>query len=69
MADPATQSNYLEIATDRIDFEWNVDLEASVLGVVLCMARPEAVSQAKPGPSRPSQAGPKWWLHDGFGLA
>ena len=32
MADPATQSNYLEIATDRIDFEWNVDLEASVLG-------------------------------------
>ena len=39
------------------------------LQLVLCMARPEAVSQAKPGPSRPSQAGPKWWLHDGFGLA
>jgi hypothetical protein len=33
------------------------------------MARPEAVSQAKPGPNRPSQAGPKWRLHDGFGLA
>jgi len=32
MADPATQSNYLEIATDRIDFEWNVDLEANILG-------------------------------------
>lgn len=32
MADPTTQSNYLEIATDRIDFEWNVDLEESVLG-------------------------------------
>ncbi|EDR02480.1 uncharacterized protein LACBIDRAFT_253885 [Laccaria bicolor S238N-H82] len=32
MADPTTQSNYLEIATDRINFEWNVDLETSVLG-------------------------------------
>lgn len=27
--------------------------------LVLCMARPEAVSQAKPGPNRPGQAGPK----------
>ena len=27
-------------------------------GIVLCKARPEAVSQAKPGPNRPGQAGP-----------
>ena len=37
--------------------------------VGLCKARPEAVSQAKPGPNRPSQAGPCWRLHGGFGLA
>jgi hypothetical protein len=36
---------------------------------VLCKARPEAVSQAKPGPNRPSQAGPYSRLHDGFGPA
>ena len=38
-------------------------------GIVLCKARPEAVSQAKPSPNRPSQARPYWRLHDGFGLA
>jgi hypothetical protein len=27
--------------------------------LVVCMAQPEAVSQAKPGPNRPGQAGPK----------
>ena len=26
--------------------------------LVLCLARPEAVSRAKPGPNRPGQAGP-----------
>jgi hypothetical protein len=47
-----------------------LELDAAIPGdLVLCMARPEAVSQAKPGPNRPSQAGPKWRLHDGFGLA
>ena len=48
MADPATQSNYLEIATDRIDFEWNVDLEANVLGgsaTHTLIVKEEAVSQ------------------------
>ena len=47
--------------------------------IVMCMAQPEAVSWAKPGQNRPSrakigqakpgQARPKWWLHEGFGLA
>ncbi|KIK04477.1 hypothetical protein K443DRAFT_675932 [Laccaria amethystina LaAM-08-1] len=48
MADPTTQSNYLEIATDRIDFEWNVDLEASVLGgnaTHTLIAKEDGVSQ------------------------
>jgi hypothetical protein len=27
--------------------------------VVVCMARPEAASQAKPGPNKPGWAGPK----------
>jgi hypothetical protein len=29
-----------------------------VMTLVMCMARPEAVSQAKPGPNRPGRAGP-----------
>jgi hypothetical protein len=37
--------------------------------LVMCMARLEAVSRAKPGPNRPGQAGPKWRPHNGFGLA
>ena len=37
--------------------------------VVLCKARPEAVSQAKPSPNRPSRARPCWRLHGGFGPA
>ena len=41
----------------------------SLYYIGLCKARPEAVSQAKPGPNRPSQAGPFWRLHGGFGLA
>ncbi len=41
----------------------------SHLCLVMCMARPEAVSQPKPGPIRSSQARPTIWLHEGFGLA
>jgi hypothetical protein len=32
-------------------------------------AWPQAISQARPSPNRPGQAGPKWLLPDGFGLA
>ena len=35
----------------------------------MCMARPEAVSRAKPGQNRPGQAGPNWGLREGFGPA
>jgi hypothetical protein len=38
--------------------------------LVMCMARPEAVSQAKPSPNRLGQARPKWmawwWLWPGL---
>ena len=37
--------------------------------LVLCKARPEAVSRAEPSPNRPGQAGPWWRLLGGFGLA
>ena len=43
--------------------------DAAISGVVMCMARPQAVSQAKPGLNRPSQVGPKQQLHEGFGPA
>ena len=35
----------------------------------MCKARPEAVSQAKPSPNRPGQAGPCWRPLGGFGPA
>jgi hypothetical protein len=37
--------------------------------LVMCTARLQAVGQAKPGPIRPSQAGPKSWPEYGFGPA
>ena len=37
--------------------------------LVVCVAWPEAVSQAKPGPNGPGHAGPKRQLHESFGLA
>ena len=46
-----------------------MSLQQGCSGLVLCKARPEAVSQAKPSPNRPGQAGPIWRLHGGFGLA
>src|SRR6267154_2229698 len=37
--------------------------------LVMCTARLQAVGQAKPGPIRPSQAGPKSRPEHGFGSA
>jgi leukotriene-A4 hydrolase len=31
MADPATQSNYLEISTQHVAFDWHVDFKLKVL--------------------------------------
>jgi len=42
---------------------------APVLCIVMCTARLQAVGQAKPGPIRPSQAGPKSRPDYGFGPA
>ncbi len=39
------------------------------LHLVICRLRPEAQSQAKPGPKKPGQAGPKWWPERAFGPA
>jgi len=33
--------------------------EYVLVGVVICWLQPEAQSQAKPGPKKPGQAGPK----------
>jgi hypothetical protein len=46
-----------------------MSLSDSRVMIVLCLARPQARSQAKPGPNRPGQAKPKCWLHGGFGRA
>ena len=35
----------------------------------MCLARPEALSRAKPGPFRPGQAGPRCGPSKGFGPA
>jgi hypothetical protein len=43
--------------------------DKSTSQVVMCTAQLQAVGQAKPGPIRPSQAGPKSRLDHGFGLA
>ena len=31
MTDPTTQSNYLQIATEHVTFDWNVDFEDRVI--------------------------------------
>lgn len=31
MADPTTQSNYLEISTQHVAFEWHVNFEVQVI--------------------------------------
>ena len=35
------------------------DPAVDTMDVVVCLARPQAVSRAKPGQNRPGQAGPK----------
>jgi leukotriene-A4 hydrolase len=31
MADPTTQSNYLEIASEQVHFDWKLDFDAKII--------------------------------------
>lgn len=31
MSDPTTQANYLEIATEHVFFDWNIDFDAHII--------------------------------------
>jgi hypothetical protein len=61
----ATKGAFATIQSDG----WKDISKKHLVGLVMCAARLQAVGQAKPGPIRPSQAGPKSRPDHGFGLA